>query len=70
MMRTEDLIEMNMKKGGDSDFTMANSYTWIHADTKLSIRYLFGNVMPFQETYEKNGYSGRMHFTNTIYQGY
>ncbi len=70
MMRTEDLIEMNIKKGGDSDFTMANSYTWIHADTKLSIRYLFGNVMPFQETYEKNGYSGRMHFTNTIYQGY
>ncbi len=70
MMRTEDLIEMNMKKGGDSDFTMANSYTWIHVDTKLSIRYLFGNVMPFQETYEKNGYSGRMHFTNTIYQGY
>lgn len=68
--RTADLIEMNMKKNGESEFAMASAYTYLHADTELSIRYLFGSVMPFQTSYEKNGYSGRMHFTNTIYQGY
>lgn len=70
IMRTADLIEMNMKKNGEEDFTMADAYTWIHGDTELSIRYLFGTVQPFKETYEKEGYTGRMHFTNTIYQGY
>lgn len=70
IMRSADLIEMNMKKNGSADFTMAKAYTYLHADTKLSIRYLFGSVKPFQSDYEKNGHSGRMHFTNTIYMGY
>lgn len=70
IMRTADLIEMNMKKNGEEDFTMADAYTWIHGDTELSIRYLFGTVQPFKETYEKEGYISRIHFTNTIYQGY
>ncbi len=70
IMRSADLIEMNMKKAGETDFTMAKSYTYLHADTNLSIRYLFGNVMPFGASYEKEGYTGRLHYTNTIYQGY
>ncbi len=68
--RTGDLIEMNMKKTASSDFTMASAYTYLHADTKMSIRYLFGDVKPFQDEYESQGYGGRMYFTNTIYQGY
>ena len=70
IMRSADLIEMNMIKAGETDFTMAKAYTYLHADTKLSIRYLFGSVMPFGQAYEQKGYTGRMHFTNTIYQGY
>lgn len=70
LARTADLIEFNMKNDGEEDFTMAKAYTWLHADTKLSIRYLFGGVMPFQSYYEAGGVSGRMNFTNTIYQGY
>lgn len=70
LARTADLIEFNMKNDGEEGFTMAKAYTWLHADTKLSIRYLFGNVMPFQSYYEAGGVSGRMNFTNTIYQGY
>ncbi len=70
IMRSADLIEMNMIKAGETDFTMAKAYTYLHADTKLSIRYLFGSVMPFGQAYEQKGYTGRTHFTNTIYQGY
>lgn len=70
IMRTADVIEMNMKKKGEQDFTMAKAYTYLYADTKLSLRYLFGSTMPFQTDYEENGYGGRMHFTNTIYLGY
>lgn len=70
IMRSADLIEMNMKLNGDEKFTMAHAFTYIHADTTLSVRYLFGNVMPFKESYEANGYTNRMYFTNTIYQGY
>lgn len=70
MMRSADLIEMNMKNAGNTDFTMAKAYTYLHADTQLSIRYLFGSVMPFRESYEAGGYTGRMKFKNTIYQGY
>lgn len=70
LARTADLIEFNMKNDGEEDFTMAKAYTWLHADTELSIRYLFGGVMPFRSYYEAGGISGRMNFTNTIYQGY
>lgn len=70
IMRSADLIEMNMKKNGETDFTMAEAYTYLRAESGLSIRHLFGSVMPFQETYESQGYSGRIRFTNTIYQGY
>ncbi len=70
IMRTADLIEMNMKNSGETDFSMAKAYTWIHGDTKLSIRYMFGSVMPFEESYREQGYTGRMTFTNTVYLGY
>lgn len=70
IMRSADLIEMNMKKNGSSNFTMGNACTYLQADTKLSIRYLFGSVTPFGTSYEDSGYTGRMRFNNTIYMGY
>lgn len=70
ILRSADLIEMNMKKNGAPDFTMAKAYTYLCADTELSIRYLFGSVKPFEADYQENGLSGRMHFKNTIYLGY
>ena len=70
IMRTADLVEMNMKKNDSADFTMKEAYTYLHADSKMSIRYLFGSVQPFQSSYESKGYTGRMKFNNTIYMGY
>lgn len=70
IMRTADLVEMNMRKCGYADFTMANAYTYIHADVEVSIRHLFGGIKPFQSDYEAGGHSGRMKFNNTIYLGY
>ncbi|OUQ16803.1 hypothetical protein B5E84_11325 [Lachnoclostridium sp. An14] len=69
LMRSADLIEMNMKKK-QSDFTMAGAYTYLYGETEFSTRYLFGSVMPFQENYEEGGVSGRMRFKNSIYLGY
>lgn len=69
MMRSADLIEMNMK-AKQSDFAMAKAFTYLRAQSDMSIRYLFGSVQPFQKDYEENGVTGRMKFKNTIYQGY
>lgn len=69
ILRTADLIEMNMKKT-DGNFTMANAYTYLRAESAMSVRYMFGSVTPFQAEYEKNGVMGRMKFKSTIYQGY
>ena len=71
IMRSADLIEYNMKKiDGQEDFSMAEAYTCIKADADVSLRYLFGDVMPFQSLYRDNGYGGRMHFSGTVYLGY
>lgn len=70
IMRTADLVEMNMRHTGQDQFTMAEAFTYVRADSELSIRYLFGDVMPFKETYEQGGYTGRMHFGSRIDMGY
>lgn len=69
LLRTADLIEMNMKKK-DSEFSMTKAYTYLRAESDMSVRYLFGSVAPFQAEYERNGVTGRMKFQSTIYQGY
>lgn len=69
IMRTADLIEMNMKTK-DSDFTMASAYTYLSAETEISLNYLFGDLVPFRSDYEKGGATGRMRFKSSIYQGY
>lgn len=69
ILRTADLIEMNMKKK-ENDFSMAKAYTYLRADSDMSVRYMFGSIAPFQSEYEKNGVTGRMKFKSTIYQGY
>lgn len=68
--RTGDLIEMNMRANGQTDFQLSNAYTYMKAKTKMSIRYLFGDVMPFGAVYEEEGYSGRISYSNMTYQGY
>ena len=68
--RTADLVEMNMRVNGQADFKLSNAYTYMKADTKMSIRYLFGDVMPFGSIYEEQGYAGRIPYSNTTYQGY
>ena len=70
IMRSADLIEMNMKKNGQNDFTMEKAFTYMKADTSVSLRYLFGEVMPFSSSYEEKGYSGRLKFSSSIYMGY
>lgn len=69
IMRSADLIEMNMKLK-QNDFAMSQAFTYLRAQSDMSIRYLFGSVQPFQGDYERNGVTGRMKFKNTIYQGY
>lgn len=68
--RTADLVEMNMRVNGQADFKLSNAYTYMKADTKMSIRYLFGDIMPFGSIYEEQGYAGRIPYSNTTYQGY
>ena len=74
IMRSADLIEMNMNKNKDKNkqenFAMAKAFTYIKADTSVSLRYLFGEVMPFSSSYEEKGYSGRLKFSSSIYMGY
>lgn len=69
LMRSADLIEMNMRQS-QPDFAMAKAYTYIHARTEMSTRYLFNGIMPFQEHYEAGQATGRMRFANEIYLGY
>lgn len=69
LMRSADIIEINMKKK-DPDFAMDQAFTYLRANTDLSVRYLFGSTNPFQMEYEQAGVTGRMKFNHTIYQGY
>ncbi len=70
IMRSADLIEFNMKANGEPTFSMAKAYTYMQADTVVSLRYLFNQVMPFQAVYEESGNTGRLQFTSSIYMGY
>jgi len=69
LIRTADLIEMNMRKTNEA-FRMAQAFTFIRAESQVSIRYLFGNAAVFDEKYGELDLSGRLRFNNTIYQGY
>ena len=69
LMRSADIIEINMKKKAP-DFAMDQAFTYLRANTDLSVRYLFGSTNPFQVEYEQAGVTGRMKFNHTIYQGY
>ncbi len=66
LLRIGDLIQMNMQKRGDSDFTMASAYTYLRADTSVSIKYMFGSLQQFKNSYIGSG----LRLNNTIYQGY
>ena len=70
IMRSADLIQFGMRINGEDSFSMDKAYTYLKADSGLSIRYLFGSTAPFQTDYEKGGVTGRMKFSNHIYQGY
>ena len=70
IMRSADLIEVNMKNNGEESFSMDKAFTYLKADSQMSIRYLFGSTAPFKADYEANGVTGRIKYNNTIYQGY
>ncbi len=70
IMRSADLIEVNMKNNGEESFSMDNAFTYLKADSQMSIRYLFGSTAPFKADYEANGVTERIKYSNTIYQGY
>ena len=70
IMRSADLIEVNMKNNGEESFSMDKAFTYLKADSQMSIRYLFGSTAPFKSDYEANGVTGRIKYNNTIYQGY
>ena len=63
-------IEVNMKNNGEESFSMDKAFTYLKADSQMSIRYLFGSTAPFKSDYEANGVTGRIKYNNTIYQGY
>lgn len=70
IMRSADLIEVNMKNNSEESFSMDKAFTYLKADSQMSIRYLFGSTAPFKSDYEANGVTGRIKYNNTIYQGY
>lgn len=66
LKRVADLIQLNMQKRYGAEFTMDKAFTYIQADTEVSIRYLFQPVKQFSSSY--SGVGLKLH--NTIYQGY
>lgn len=69
LMRSADLIEMNMKTK-QPDFSMAEAYTYLHGASEMSLRYMFGGLTPFKQAYQSGGAVGRMRFSSEIYLGY
>jgi len=69
LMRTADLIELNVQLS-DADFQIDQAYTYLRAESELSIRYLFIDTAPFAQEYTKANLKGRLKFHSTIYQGY
>jgi hypothetical protein len=66
LVRTADLIQLNMGKLGQGDFRMDSAYTYFKTSSNIGIKYLFQGVSQFGW-----GYSGAgIGFTNTIYKGY
>lgn len=66
LLRTADLIQLNMRTMGNADFKMSEAYTYIKADTVVKMKYLFQPIKQFQNSYNGIG----LILKNTIYQGY
>lgn len=66
LLRTADLIQLNMNKRHGGGFSMNESYTYLKADTTVRIKYMFEPVKQFTNSYKGTG----LKFNNTIYQGY
>ena len=66
LKRIGDLIQLNMRQRCDSSFLMSSAYTYIKADTSVSMRFMFRPVRQFTEKYPGTG----LRVSNTIYQGY
>lgn len=69
LMRSADLIEMNMKTK-QPEFSIAEAYTYLHGTSQMSLRYMFGGLAPFEQAYQAGGAVGRMGFSSEIYLGY
>lgn len=66
LKRIGDLVQLNMRTRCDPDFVLSSAYTYLKADTTVSIKYMFQPVQQFKNSYKGTG----LKFTNTIYQGY
>ena len=66
LLRTADLVQLNMNKRHGGGFSMNESYTYLKADTTVRIKYMFEPVKQFTNSYKGTG----LKFKNTIYQGY
>jgi hypothetical protein len=66
LLRTADLIQLNMNKRGGSYFVMDDAYVDLKADSNVSIKFLFQSTSQFSWGYPGTG----IRFKNTIFQGY
>lgn len=69
VMRSGDLIEMNMRKK-DEGFRLSEAYTTVRAASDLSIRYLFLQEPVFEEAMGKDYSSAKIKYSNLTYLGY
>lgn len=67
LKRVADLVQLNMIENGKADFKMRDAYTYIEANSEVSIKYLFKDVSQFAWGY--NNVSG-ITFKNSVCQGY
>lgn len=67
LTRTADLVQLNMIESGKEDFEMKKAYTYIEANSEVSIKYLFKDVSQFSWGYNN---AGGITFNNKVYQGY
>jgi hypothetical protein len=66
LKRVADLIQLNMTERHGSGFSMDEAYTYIKADTKVTIKYMFQPIKQFTNSYK----GSQLKLNNTIYQGY
>jgi len=66
LLRIADLIQLNMGKRTSQELMMNDAFTYIKADTSVSMKYMFQPIQQFSNSYDGTG----LKINNVIYQGY